>query len=385
MVSRDRQKSRRSERMKEMRRGENIYRRKDNRWEGRYSKGKHADGRKKYGSVYGKSLQEVREKLYPLKLKYQIYQAIHGESAMTLNEWGYRWLYEVQSGIKQSTYANYEHKLVHYVLSAIGNYGLNELDEEVGEELLNSLIDQALKPSTIQVIFRITKQCMKEAIRKKLIKENPFEGIQLPKVVKNKNQALTKQEQKRLEATALQEENGKGLPTLIALHAGLRIGEISALKWTDIDFDNEMIHVQSTYQRILGVYNGKKTELIYSSSKTASSIRSIPLGRTLKRLLVQQKKQSKGEFVLCRGNKPLEPRLLTAHFHRIREKAGLTQTHFHQLRHTFATRCLESQGDIVSVSALMGHSSTQMTLDTYASALVEQKIQVVAQMEKTIA
>lgn len=368
-----------------MRRGENIYRRKDKRWEGRYPKGKKANGRTKYGSVYGKTLQEVREKLYPLKLKYQICQTVQGKSAISLNEWGYRWLNEVQSGIKPSTYANYEHKLVHYVLSVIGNYGLNELDEAIAEELLASLVQQALKPSTIHVIFRITKQCVNEAIRKKLIKENPFGLIQLPKVVKNNNQALTKQEQKQLETVALKEEKGKGLPTLLALHAGLRIGEISALKWADIDFDNNMMQVQSTYQRIFGVYNGKKTELIYSSSKTASSVRAIPMSQTLRRVLLQQKEHSNGEFILCRGNKPLEPRLLTTHFHKIREKAGLDHTHFHQLRHTFATRCIESQGDIVSVSALMGHSSTQMTLDTYASAFVEQKIQVVAQMEKTIA
>ncbi|MGG5317800.1 tyrosine-type recombinase/integrase [Enterococcus sp. AZ072] len=367
-----------------MRRGENIYYRKDKRWEGRYPRGKKANGKTKYGSVYGKTLQEVREKLYPLKLKYQICQSTQGESAMSLNEWGYRWLKEVQSGIKQSTYANYEHKLVHYVLSTIGKYGLNELDEDVAEKLLVSLVEQTLNPSTIQVIFRITKQCVNEAIRKKLIKENPFVLIQLPKVLKNKNQALTKQEQKQLETVALKEENGKGLPTILALRAGMRIGEISALMWKDIDFDTNMIHVKSTFQRVLGLYNGKRTELIYSSSKTTSSMRSIPMSQTLKQLLLYQKEQSSGDFVLCRESKPLEPRLLTAHFHKIREKAGLIQTHFHQLRHTFATRCLESQGDIVSVSALMGHSSTQMTLDTYASALVEQKIQVVTQMEKTI-
>ncbi|EOH97728.1 tyrosine-type recombinase/integrase [Enterococcus pallens] len=367
-----------------MRRGENIYRRKDKRWEGRYPKGKKANGKTKYGSVYGKSLQEVRAKLYPLKIKYQLIQTVQGEAAIPLNEWGYRWLQEVKPGVKPSTYANYEHKLVHYVLSVIGPYNLNELDEAVAEELLTTLVEQDLKPSTIQVIFRITKQCINHAIRKKLIKENPFGLIKLPKVEKNRNQALTKQEQKRLETVALKEEKGQGLPTLLALHAGLRIGEISALTWQDIDFNNNLIHVHSTFQRIFGVYNGRKTELLYSSSKTATSTRSIPMSQAVKNQLLQHKEQADGPYVFCRKHRPWEPRLLTYHFHRIRKKAGLTHVHFHQLRHTFATRCLESQGDIMSVSALLGHSSTQMTLDTYAGTLVEQRIQVVAQMEQAI-
>lgn len=367
-----------------MRRGENIYRRKDKRWEGRYPKGKKANGKTKYGSVYGKTLKEVREKLYPLKLKYQIIQNIQGEATISFNEWGYQWLQEVRSSVKRSTYANYEHKLMNYVLDLLGEYGLNELDEAAAEALLNSLEKRRLKPSTIHAIFRITKQCINLAIRKKMIKENPFALVQLPKVVKNRNQALTKQEQKRLETAALSAEKGKGVPTLLALHAGLRIGEISALSWEDIDFENNLIHVHSTFQRVFSLLEDNKTELTYTSSKTASSTRSIPMSRMLKQVLLQHKQDSTGKFVLTSKNQPSEPRLLTYHFHKIREMAQLSTTHFHQLRHTFATRCLESHGDIVSVSALMGHSSTQMTLDTYAGALMEQQFQVVAQMEKAI-
>ncbi|MEO1769396.1 tyrosine-type recombinase/integrase [Candidatus Enterococcus ferrettii] len=367
-----------------MRRGENIYRRKDKRWEGRYPKGKKANGRTKYGSVYGKTLKEVREKLYPLKLQYQLIQANHGEAAISFNEWGYLWLHEIQNNVKQSTYANYEHKLEHYVLNVLGDYSLNELDENSAETLLKDLEKRRLKPSTIHAVFRITKQCINLAIRKKMIKENPFTLIQLPKLVKNRNQALTKQEQKRLETAALSTKNGQGLPTLLALHAGLRIGEISALTWKDVDFENNLIHVHSTVQRIVGVFDGRKTGLIYTSSKTASSTRLIPMSQLVKKVLWQQKQRAKGEFVLTNNENPVEPRLLTYHFHRIREKAKLSTIHFHQLRHTFATRCLESRGDIMSVSALMGHSSTQMTLDTYAGSLMEQRFQVVDQMEKAI-
>ncbi|MEO1770805.1 tyrosine-type recombinase/integrase [Candidatus Enterococcus ferrettii] len=367
-----------------MRRGENIYRRKDKRWEGRYPIGKKANGKTKYASVYGKTLKAVREKLYPLKLKYQLIQEVQGNSAISFQEWGDIWLNETNVGVKQSTYANYKHKLNYYVLSEIGQYGLNELNEELAENLLQSLKDRKLKASTIQSIFRIVNQCLNLAIRKKLIKENPFTSVKLPKVIKENNQSLTLQEQHQLEKAAVTEKDGNGLPILLALHAGLRIGEISALSWKDIDFQNNLIHIKATYQRTLSVLGECKTTLIYTDSKTQSATRTIPMSDTIKQILLQQKAQSSSAFVASNKQKPIEPRLLTYRFHRMRMKAGLDKIHFHQLRHTFATRCLESNGDVVSVSALMGHSSTQMTLDTYASSLIEQRIQVIAKMEKRI-
>ncbi|WP_367377400.1 tyrosine-type recombinase/integrase [Enterococcus gilvus] len=368
-----------------MRKGENIYYRKDGRWEGRYIKGKKADGKTKYGSVYGKTFQEVRRKLYPLKAKYQEIRETQGETSMSFHEWGIRWLNEVKAEIKQSTYANYEYKLEHYVFYEIGEYSLNELDESVAQLLVQRLNRRKLKSSTIQAIFRIINQTMNQAIRQKRITDNPFLAIRFPKMPKKKKQALTKIEQKRLEKTALAEKKGRGIPILLALHAGLRIGEISALKWEDVDFETNQIHVNSTYQRVIDSTNREeKTTLIYTRSKTESSVRTIPISQTLRKTLLQYKKRATGAFICSRKDEPSEPRLLTYHFHRLREKAGLATIHFHQLRHTFATRCVESNGDIVSISALMGHSSSKMTLDTYADAMMEQRVQVVHQMEKAI-
>ncbi|MGG5318747.1 tyrosine-type recombinase/integrase [Enterococcus sp. AZ072] len=368
-----------------MRRGENIYRRKDKRWEGRYSVGKKANGKRKYRSVYGKSLQEVRQKLYPLKLKYQLIQETQGGACILLEEWGQRWLYEAEEHVKQSTHANYKHKLTHYVLPVIGNYALNELDEAAGLELLESLKAQELKASTIQVIFRIVNQCIHSAITKNLLKAAPFASVKLPKAVKNKHQALTKKEQKSLETIALTEKTSKGLPILLALHAGLRIGEASALAWQDIDFDDNTIHVHSTFQRVFCVLDKEsKTELIHTSSKTEASARYIPMSGLLRELLLKHQADSTGEFVFSTKENPAEPRLLTYHFHKLRSKAKLEHIHFHQLRHTFATRCIESKGDIKSVSQLMGHSSAKLTLDTYTDSMLEQRIKVVKQMERAI-
>lgn len=366
-----------------MRKGENIYLRKDGRWEGRYSKGRKSNGKIKYGYVYGKSYTEVRQKIFPLRIQYHTIQQVQGFANETFEEWASYWLSYVQHDVKPSTFSSYYYKMNNYVLPMIKDVPLNELSLEQGKKILQN-INGKLAKSTIQVIFRILNKCLNYAKKCGKIFSNPFSNLQLPKAKKTKVSALTRPEQKKLMSTALAEKNGSGIPVLLALHSGMRIGEISALRWSDIDFDSGLIHVNNTYQRI-GISQGKqKTQLVFASSKTEASIRVIPIGRTLKKLLIDHKKGSTGEFVFSTNGQPCEPRLLTYHFHKIRLKADLSQIHFHQLRHTFATRCLESKGDISSVSALLGHASTQMTLDTYVNALLEQRYQVIARMEQWI-
>ncbi|MBU5362544.1 site-specific integrase [Enterococcus raffinosus] len=367
-----------------MRRGENIYRRKDGRWEGRYVKGRSLSGKIKYGYVYAHTLKEVREKLYPLKIQYQTYQKVRGISSIYFEEWSNYWLHMIRSEVKPATYSNYCYKLRNYVIPIIGEIPLNELTEVTGQKLLNALLEKNLKKSTIQVIFRIVIQCLNEAKRKSHINENSFSTIKLPKEKKRKVRALSRKEQLQLEKTALAEKKGNGIPTVLSLHTGLRIGEIAALRWNDIDFERKLIQITHTYQRISLSNGEQRTQLVFDSSKTDASIRLIPMSDKVRKILLSQRKISKGTFVFSSKNKPIEPRLLTYHFHRIRKKCQLLDVHFHQLRHTFATRCLEAQGDILSVSALLGHTSTQLTLDTYADSLIEARANVIYQMENKI-
>lgn len=366
-----------------MRKGENIYLRKDGRWEGRYSKGRKTNGKIKYGYVYGKTYTEVRQKMFPLRIHYMTVQQTHGVASETFEEWAGYWLSHVQHEVKPSTFSSYYYKIYKYVLPTIKDIPLNELSVEQGKKILKELRDK-LARSTVHVIFRILNKCLNHAKKCGKLLSNPFASVQLPKVKKKKVEALNRIEQRKLMDVALKEKKGKGLPVLLALHSGMRIGEISALRWSDIDFDSELIHVSHTYQRI-GISHGEqRTQLNFSSSKTEASVRVIPISQELKRLLNKHRRKSTSEFVFSHSGKPCEPRLITYYFHKIRVKADLAQIHFHQLRHTFATRCLESRGDISSVSALLGHASTQMTLDTYVNALLEQRYQVIEEMEKSI-
>ncbi|MGM0112732.1 tyrosine-type recombinase/integrase [Enterococcus sp. DIV0187] len=363
-----------------MRKGENIYLRKDGRWEGRFPKGRKTSGQIKYGYVYGKSYTEVRQRIYPLRIHYQSLQKIQGSSVEYFEKWAERWLDEIQDEVKSSTLSSYRYKLTKYVFPMIGKVALNELSIDSGKILLKRL-QETLSCSTIQVVFRILNKCLNHAKKTGKIHSNPLLELGIPKAKQTKVRALTRAEQKKVMAIALNEKKGYGVPSLLALYSGLRIGEVAALKWTDIDFDANLIHVVHTYQRIPTNSPIKKTQLILADSKTEASGRIIPMSKTLKKLLLTHRKQSKGHFVFSTNGHPCEPRLLTYHFHRIREKAELLHIHFHQLRHTFATRCLEIKEDISSVSALLGHASTQMTLDTYVDAMLEQRFSVINELD----
>lgn len=264
-----------------MRKGENIYLRKDGRWEGRYPRGRKANGRIMYGYVYGKSYTEVKQKVFPLRVHYSTLHRTRGVSSETFEEWAAQWLEEIQGEVKASTFSSYFYKLKRYVFPTIKHIPLNELSGEQGKLLLKEL-QKKLAQSTIQVIFRIVNKCLNNAKKNGKIITNPFSEVQLPKVKRKKVSALTLSEQMKLMEIAQKEKKDHGLPVLLALHSGMRIGEIAALKWEDIDFDSGLIHVSHTYQRIGALNSNDKTQLIFTESKTDSSIRVIPIGKILK-------------------------------------------------------------------------------------------------------
>lgn len=367
------------------RRGENIYKRKDGRWEGRYIKGRNTNGKIKYGYVYSKTYGETKRKLYSCKMKYQNITENVGNTFITMCELSQQWLEFKYSHIKISTYASYQYKLNHYILSELGEKSINELDEDNLKKMIHHWQEQGLSPNTIKITFRILNQCIAYAVRLGYLKKNICELIILPKKINAKIPALSLPEQKRLEKIALESSSMYGAAVLLSLRTGLRIGEICALKWKHINFKTNILHIEQTVQRINLDTNNSKTQLCISSAKTDSSNRIIPISKQVRTLLLMLMKINKSAYVFTNGSNFCEPRLMTYHFHKIRAKAGLENIHFHQLRHTFATRCIESKADIVSVSALLGHSSTKMTLDIYADSILEQRQKTIYLMEKEIA
>lgn len=365
------------------RRGENIYLRKDERWEGRYHKGRKANGRIKYGYVYGKTLEEVQTKLRPLKQSAEITLKLYGKSVVTFHEWSLQWLEEVQTTVKPATYASYLHKLKKYLWKPLGELPMYQLDAEAVRKAVNSWQLEGLASSSIKVFFRLLTQAMSFAMKQGIIAKNPCDSVKLPKVTKERVRALSLSEQRKLEKVVEEDNDPRAKTVSLALRTGMRIGEIAALKWDAVDLESKLIYINETYQRVC-YGNGQKSKLQLGPPKSQTSKRVIPMSNKVYTLLKSLQTNATSEFVFTTKDKPCEPRLLTRQFHRLLEKAKLKGIHFHQLRHTFATRCLEAKEKVHSVSKILGHYSVQLTSDIYYDSQMGERISVIQAMEKHI-
>ncbi|OTN88857.1 hypothetical protein A5819_001349 [Enterococcus sp. 7E2_DIV0204] len=353
--------------------GENIYKRKDGRWEGRYPKARKADGTIHYGYIYARSYRCVKEQLIERKAQTALfYLKSAKEFQGTFGEWANIWLNDIMAvKLKESTYASYSNNLQIHIFPLLGQRALKKITTSDMDQLVKGL-SKSLSASSIQIVFRIVKSCFEAARERGYIYLNPCEQTMLPKINKQKIQALTRNQQKAVEIES--QKTAKGLPVLLALETGMRIGEICALKWTDIDFEESVLRVHRTKQRIaMPKSSSQRTKIIETAPKTANANRLIPLSLKLKTALLNCKAQSNSEFVVTSGSRSVEPRTVSYRFEQIKKRLGLFNVPFHALRHTFATRCVELGVNIAAISSLLGHSSIKLTLDTYTNSFFEEQ------------
>ncbi|MHC5217848.1 tyrosine-type recombinase/integrase [Enterococcus sp. LJL128] len=366
------------------RRGENIYKRKDGRWEGRYIKARDHQGKITFGYVYAKKYGELRKKLSIKKAEYTYIDEDIILYKGTMKEWLNYWLdYLTAKKIKPSTYSNYRNKLDKHIFPFMGEIKLVELNTSTIEAFIHYLISLKLSAKTIHSIVNILKSALHKAFVDGYLRKDPCLGIILPRTQKKAVSALTSKQQSQLEEAAWKEAECSAV--LLSLATGMRIGEISALRWEDIDFDNNIISVKRTLQRIM-ISDGEtsKTKVIISQPKTGSSIRAIPLAKNLKRYLLNKKKQSLSIYVVSCKDSFAEPRVINYRFKRLLKKAGLESVNFHVLRHTFATRCVEAGVDIATLSKLLGHTSIKLTLDTYTDSMWENRQKAVTILDNKL-
>ncbi|MDA9470105.1 tyrosine-type recombinase/integrase [Enterococcus sp. 5H] len=364
-----------------MAKGENIYKRKDGRWEGRYPKARKSDGSIHYGYIYANSYRSVKEQLLEKKVQTTVlYSRSNKDFKGTFGEWANIWLTTIMAPkIKESTYASYKNKMKLHIFPSFEKRTLKSIKASDIDSMISNL-SNSLSASSVHVIFRIMSGCFENAKEHAYIFTNPCEGAVLPKVQMEKVRALTRAEQKDLEKASLKNKNG--LPILIALETGMRIGEICALKWKDVDFSSSMIHVHRTIQRVsLPDSHGKKTKIIETTPKTPNSDRMIPLTAKLRDILLQTHKTSQECFVISNGYNAIEPRTVSYRFDQIRQEIGLNSISFHSLRHTFATRCVEIGVNVAAVSSLLGHSSIKLTLDTYTTSFLTEKREAIEKLD----
>ena len=349
------------------RRGENIYKRKDGRYEGRYPAGYTPDGKRKYHSVYAKTYQETKEKLIKLKVEKQKFQSSGSLTVKMLFE---EWLSSVKLRTKASTYANYRMKADKHILPEFGGLRYEYLTASMIQDFIQKKIDSGLSPKYVSDIVIVFKT-MAKYISHLYHFQNPLADVILPKSHKKEMQLLSEKQQNQLCSHLMQNQNPTALCILISMHMGLRIGEICGLQWSDIDFEKQILTVRRTVQR---VQTASGTELLIDTPKTSSSRRSVPIPDFMMSLL--KKFTNQDNFYLLSGaEQPTEPRTLQRRFKAILKKANLPSVNYHSLRHMFATNCIKAGFDVKTLSEILGHASVETTLKLYVHSSIERKIE----------
>jgi len=363
-----------------VKKGENIYKRKDGRWEGRYVKQRNLEGKIKYGYVYGKKYNEVKKRLLHLKASTR-----REKSNITYNglfsDWFLLWMNQyLKKEVKVTTYSIYSNMIHNYMIPYFGKMKMSQLGKKEIQDFIYSLEERNLSSGYIKNLFNLLQKSIKEAEEAGYLDLNITKNIVLPKNKSNSVKALSISEQHQLEKVAFQLSECSA--TILALYSGMRIGEISGLKWGDIDFENDVIQIKRTVYRVTkSNQQNEKTTLIEGSPKSQSSQRIIPLSKNLKNYLLEKKGVSTGEYVVAYKGKRVEPRTINYRFKTILKNACIKDIHFHSLRHTFATRCLEQGADITSLSRLLGHNSVKLTLDTYTDSMLENRRAVISAVD----
>lgn len=357
------------------RRGESIYHRKDGLWEARYVKEIDVAGKKKYGSVYGHSYREAKEKRQDALDHILLYQKAPTIRSTTINHLAQEWLMVSQGRLKPSSLQRYQGFLKNHIGPQLGSVRVIYLTTIMIYAFAENRLNAGLAPQSVNAVLVTLHSILRYGQRQY--------GLPLPEIVylaaqKKEMRVLDQEEQKKLTDCLLKETDSYKLGILTALYTGLRIGELCALRWEDVG-DN-CIQVKQTMQRLKNA-TGTGTELFVGAPKTSSSIRTIPLPSFLKDLIASygEDQDRNGYFLANAQTAVVEPRIMQYRFQKCLKQAGIEKANFHALRHTFATRCVECGFEIKSLSEILGHSSVQITLNKYVHSSFELKQ---ANMEK---
>lgn len=351
------------------RKGENIYKRKDGRWEARYIKDRDFKGKAIYGYIYAKTYKEAREKKQLLSK-----QGIKQNKKILFNTVIDEWLLERKNRIKESTYVIYYLDINNHIkpyfqtiyIDEINNLVINEF---VKEKLSKGRLDNkgGLSNKTVKELLNIINSCIDYAVYKKYILLS-LSKVNIPKKHMRKS-ILNNEELNKLIHYLKENNNAVNIGILLMICTGMRIGELCALKNKDIDLNKGIINVNKTLQRITNIEN-KKTKIIITNTKTDKSERVIPIPNSLIEYL---KIDYNDLYFLTQTYKYMEPRTFRYAFKRKIKKLHLPEVTVHSLRHSFATKCIELGFDYNCLSEILGHSSPSTTMNLYVHSKIEYK------------
>ncbi len=309
---------------------------------------------------------------------------------MKYEDWLMIWIDDfVKPTAKSRTYKRYNEIIHNHIIPNLGNYDLKNITPILLQKYTAMLLQsgnlvtgRGLAPSTVNTIITIIQNSLKVAVTCGEVENYTAGKIKRPKAEENSVACFTLSEQKRIEQKILQEKSDRFFGIILCLYTGLRIGELLALTWEDINFAKGTLSVTKS------CYDGKslngKSERIFEIPKTKTSQRIIPLPKQILSKLKEIQKKSKCNFVVSNGNKFISVRSYQRSFATLLKNLKIPHKNFHSLRHTFATRALECGMDVKTLSEILGHKNATITLERYAHSLIEHKKEMMNKVGKLL-
>ena len=374
-----------------------IRKRSNGTWEGRYSDGVNAEGKQIQRSVYGKTKKEVADKLHAIFFQKQ--QGIYVTPTKVLvKDWLIEWLHNyAHITVRPSTYISYEGYIYNHIIPIIGNLPIQKLTPPIvqnfyNDRFLNGRIDGkgGLSSKTLRNMHNMFHQAMEQAKINGLIMQNPTDNAIIPKSQKKEMRVLSVQEQLRL--LNVVHLHRLGFAIKFDLATGLRIGELCALKWTDLNYQKKTVKISRTLQRIKTnqlereELDGSEnmTMVVEGDVKTSSGFREIPIPDKIWMELLQHQQRQQQEYmslgvpILPDGyifampfGTCVEPSTMRDALNYLLAVAEIEHANFHSLRHTFATRAIEAGMPVKTLSDILGHSQVQITMDLYCHSSID--------------
>lgn len=377
-----------------------IRKRSNGTWEGRYSDGRDKNGRQIQRSVYGKTRKEVAEKLNTILNSKQKCTYVAPQKLL-VKEWLIQWLQSYASiSTRPSTYISYEGYIHNHFIPILGDIPVQHLTPATIQSFYNQKHENGrtdgkggLSSKTIRNMNNMFHLAMEQARLNGIIAVNPTQGVVIPRQEKKEMRVLSVDEQAKLMSVI--HMHRLGFAILFDLATGLRIGELCALRWSDVNFNKCTIKVSRTLQRLMKTraeldeiddddtesYN---TVLIEGAVKTPNGFREIPIPEKIWVKLLEHKEQQQCEYmtlgvpILPNGfvfSMPfgtcVEPSTMRDALNYLLKIAGVEHANFHALRHTFATRAVESGVNIKTLSDILGHATVQITMDLYCHTSID--------------
>lgn len=354
------------------RHGENIRKRKDGRWEARCISGYDENGKARYKYLYAKTYYEAREKKKEFMNRQEPPQISAMDKKYTYRKLLNDWLNSIRLDVKESTYSRYVFLIERYISPELGEKLLLNLTSETIDHFTTKLLKEGkrngeggLSPKTVACILSVIKLSLNYGVQKGCLCAGNI-IIKNPRQIKPDILIFSENEQLQLEHHLFSNPDPINRGIILSLYTGMRIGEICALKWSDFNFSDNTVSVQRTIMRIQDVLSDaeKKTKIVIERPKTDCSNRIIPLPQFLIAYFKEASKEQ-SHYILTESDSYMEPRLYYAKYKKLMKTLQLDRFNYHALRHTFATRCIEKDFDLKSLSEILGHANVSTTMQRY--------------------